>query len=189
MNTSSIYPAPFISRHNLSEQHSKSLPTRRDMTKKQTEQYGIGVFALRPFARGEAFSFLAEQTPHLLQHSLQRSPGDHLYDPHFVGFLLHSCNPNIVLDMRQQKVFCIRDIPADTPLYMDYASTEDILFNQFACNCHAPNCREWITGRHEPVNMDGAVFLERKQAQTIRITNGAHAVLAEHTATAYPSGL
>jgi hypothetical protein len=46
-------------------------------------------------------------------------------------------------------VTALRDIAANSFLYMDYAETEDVLFKQFPCSCGAPNCRGWITGRKE----------------------------------------
>jgi hypothetical protein len=36
---------------------------------------------------------------------------------------------------------------------MDYAETEDVLFKQFPCFCGSPNCRLWITGRKEMINL------------------------------------
>jgi hypothetical protein len=46
-------------------------------------------------------------------------------------------------------VTALRDIEANSYLYMDYAETEDYLFKQFPCCCGAENCRGWITGRLE----------------------------------------
>jgi len=43
----------------------------------------------------------------------------------------------------------LKDIPANSFLYMDYAETEDYLFKQFPCSCGSHNCRGWITGKNE----------------------------------------
>ena len=83
------------------------------------------------------------------QHTLQITPERHLYDPHFTGYLLHSCSPNVELDMQKLTVTAVQDIPANSYLYMDYSSTEDYLFKQFPCSCGSSNCRGWITGRKE----------------------------------------
>lgn len=150
-----IYPHEFVSEHHQPGVTTVQYPTIHDIMKQETAEYGVGIMAMRHFGRGESLRFIAQQTPHLLQHSLQRNPGDNLYDPYFIGFLLHSCNPNVVLDMHQQRVFFIRDIAQGEPLCMDYASTEDVLYSQFPCGCHAPNCRGWIAGRSEPLSLAG----------------------------------
>lgn len=72
-----------------------------------------------------------------------------MYDPYFTGYLLHSCDPNVSLNMRNRKLTALKFIEAGCFLYMDYAETEDVLFKQFACSCESPACRGWITGRRE----------------------------------------
>lgn len=156
----SIYPNSFITSYCAEHTDARTLPTSLDIVKKETITYGVGIFACRSFIRGETIGhFIAEPTSEIRQHTLQRSTNDNLYDPYFIGFLLHSCDPNVVLNMHAQKVFCIRDIAPNEPLLMDYASTEDQLFNQFACKCSAPNCRHWITGRAEFVNQEGRHYI------------------------------
>jgi len=156
---SCIYPEAFIARHCAAPGHRLELPTTADIAKGGAGNCGLGVFAKRPFLRGERLRFLAEPTGALLQHTLQRSPGDNLHDPYFVGFLLHSCDPNVVLDMHQQTVHVLKDILVGGALCMDYASTEDTLFNQFPCACGAANCRVWVTGRSEPVSEAGRAYI------------------------------
>ncbi|MDT8397496.1 MAG: SET domain-containing protein-lysine N-methyltransferase [Pseudomonadales bacterium] len=95
--------------------------------------------------------------PDIRQHTLQIAPGSHNYDPYFSGYFLHSCEPNIFLDMENMKVIALADIAPGTYLTMDYAQTEDYLFRQFPCGCGAAVCRGWIHGRLEqpqwrPVN-------------------------------------
>ena len=158
-----LYPRSFVTHCTPSEEHLAQLPSRHALAKQNTEEFGVGIFALRPFRRGEVIgTFLAMETTEVNQHSLQRGPRDYLYDPYFVGYLLHSCDPNVVLDMHQQKVYCIRDIEVGTPLMMDYASTEDTLFRQFPCACGSANCRHWVTGRAEGVNAVGELYLQEK---------------------------
>lgn len=164
----SIYPLPFIQKHLTSTMNPLLLPTSNDLIKHETEEYGVGIYTLRPYQRGDCIGqFLAQPSNGLRQHSLQRSPGDHLEDPYFVGYLLHSCDPNVVVDMHQQKVYCLKNIQTGEPLYMDYASTEDVLFRQFACACGAPNCREWITGRNEAVNDEGKHYQAQKELELL----------------------
>ncbi len=122
------------------------------------ELAGRGVMTYRAFNKGEV---IARMSGHVVdeirQHTLQLTPAAHLFDPYFSGFFLHSCSPNISLNMADLTVTALRDIPANSYLYMDYAETEDVLFKQFPCSCGSSNCRGWITGRREMLNPE---FLE-----------------------------
>ena len=111
---------------------------------------GMGVVCYRRYASGEIVAALAGEIIHdIRQHSLQIEQGVHLYDIYFSGYFLHSCSPNIELDMKNMLVSAVRDIHPGDFLYMDYAQTEDVLFRQFPCSCGSENCRGWITGRKE----------------------------------------
>ncbi len=177
MPNPSIYPDSFVSAclRDADSQIIGMLPTHLDIVKTHADGCGMGIFARRPFMRGELVgAFLAEKVGDVIQHSLQRGAGDYLHDPYFVGYLLHSCNPNVIVDMHQQRVYCIQDIEAGMPLTMDYASTEDTLFAQFHCQCGAPNCRGWVTGRYEGVNAEGKAYLATHAPMSL-----SHRVLAE----------
>lgn len=114
------------------------------------ELSGSGVICYRPFRRGEVIARMnGEILNEIRQHTLQISPDKHLFDPYFSGYFLHSCAPNISLDMNSMTVTVLQDIPANSFLYMDYAETEDHLFKQFPCSCGASNCRGWIGGRKD----------------------------------------
>lgn len=111
---------------------------------------GKGVITYRACKRGEIIARMAGHVIHeIRQHTLQITPDTHLFDPYFSGFFLHSCAPNISLNMVDFTVTALCDIAANSFLYMDYAETEDVLFKQFPCSCGAANCRGWITGRKE----------------------------------------
>lgn len=111
---------------------------------------GMGVMTYKSFAKGELVGALAgEIITDIRQHSLQIEPNLHLYDTYFSGYFLHSCSPNIELDMKNLVVYAIKDIRSMEYLLMDYAQTEDYLYRQFPCSCGAKNCRGWITGRKE----------------------------------------
>ncbi|VVN99909.1 lysine methyltransferase [Pseudomonas fluorescens] len=94
------------------------------------------------------------------RHTRQLMPGIHVHDPYFCGLLPHSCDPNVFLDMSELWLWSLKDITKGTLLCMDYASTEDELFHQFACRCGSAECRGWITGYNEPPNADGQLFLQ-----------------------------
>lgn len=109
---------------------------------------GLGVVTYRSFKKGEVIAKMAgEVVEDIRQHTLQISPTEHLFDPHFSGYFLHSCAPNISLNMKDMTVTALMDIPDGVYLYMDYAETEDHLFKQFPCSCGADTCRGWISGR------------------------------------------
>lgn len=114
---------------------------------------GRGVMSYRAFKKGEILARMAGYVVHeIRQHTLQLTPEIHLHDPYFSGFFLHSCSPNISLNMVELTVTAVQDIPANSFLYMDYAETEDVLFKQFPCSCGSLNCRGWVTGRKEMHN-------------------------------------
>jgi hypothetical protein len=94
-------------------------------------------------------------------HTLQLSARIHLYDCWFCGLLRHSCNPNVFIDSTYLELWTVQPVVAGALLTLDYASTEDALFRQFACQCGELNCRGWITGSQEPLNADGQAFMTR----------------------------
>lgn len=114
------------------------------------ESTGYGVLALRSYQAGESIAVIAgELVPEILQHTLQLSEGKHLLDRYFTGYLLHSCSPNISVDMQNMTVTALKGIPSNTFLTMDYAETEEVLYKQFPCSCGSDACRGWITGSLE----------------------------------------
>lgn len=111
---------------------------------------GMGVMTFRFFSKGDLICALAgDIITDIRQHSLQIEPDLHLHDTYFSGYFLHSCSPNITLDMKSLLVYATKDINPMDYLLMDYAQTEDYLYKQFPCTCGAENCRGWITGRKQ----------------------------------------
>lgn len=94
-------------------------------------------------------------------HTLQLLPDAHMYDPSFTGLLLHSCSPNVFVDMSELWLWALTVIVQGDCLTMDHASTERTLYRQFACRCDSSNCHGWITGYDESPNEEGMKFLER----------------------------
>lgn len=114
------------------------------------EMSGMGVICYRAFKRGEIIAHMnGDIINEIRQHTLQIDTDRHLFDPYFSGYFLHSCAPNISLDMKNMTVTALQDIPANSYLYMDYAETEDHLFKQFPCSCGSENCRGWIGGKKD----------------------------------------
>lgn len=121
---------------------------------------GQGVICYRSFKRGDTIAKMAgEVIDAIRQHTLQVKPNKHLYDPYFSGYFLHSCAPNISLNMKTLTVTALEDIAENSFLYMDYAETEDYLFKQFPCSCGSSSCRGWVSGRKDiPESMQNSQF-------------------------------
>ena len=112
--------------------------------------FGRGVISYKSFLAGDLIAeFTGDITPTMTQHTLQIEPGIHLLDLYFTGYFLHSCDPNVSVDMKNRRVVARRNINPNDFLEMDYAETEHILFKQFPCSCGAVACRKWITGSRE----------------------------------------
>lgn len=136
-------------------------PHKAFTIKKQSGDIGYGVYSKKTIGRGSLVARFSGTIIHdVVQHSLQIRPGIHIHDPHFAGLLLHSCNPNVMLDMQDFTIWAIQDIEPGEALTMDYASTEDHLFKQFKCLCRSENCRLWISGRKEKINEEGKAYLK-----------------------------
>ncbi len=143
----------------LEEGHD--FPSREQFTVAEREGgKGKAVYTNTGHARGELIArFTGLIVPYRTQHSLQLNPNLHVLDLYFAGYLAHSCAPNVYVDMQEFEVWALEDIPPDSLLTMDYASTEDELYAQFHCLCGAANCRGWIAGRKERVNGEGLFYL------------------------------
>ncbi|MBC3373607.1 lysine methyltransferase [Pseudomonas sp. SWRI92] len=136
-------------------------PSARDFDVHRTKDgRGNGIVARKqftPMTRMCRVSGVLVGRPRL--HTLQLLPNVHMYDPYFAGLLLHSCNPNVFLDMSELWLWSLTEIREGDCLTMDYASTEQKLYRQFACRCGSSNCHGWITGYDEPPNEQGMEFL------------------------------
>lgn len=130
---------------------------------------GKGTISYRDFDAGTIIALMAgDIVDDIRQHTLQISPNKHLFDPFFSGYFLHSCDPNISLDMQSMTVTALKPIAANSFLYMDYAQTEDHLFKQFPCSCGADNCRGWVSGR-----LDNNVLNHHDAHLTLNLTENA----------------
>ena len=144
MSKPSLYPStiPWVPGH----------PNPADFQVRETEDKGKALTCLTLFHRGEKMArFDGWTSPVVMQHTLQKREGVHIYDPHFIGMLAHSCDPNVMLDMDTQEMWALKEIRPGDVLSMDYAATEDHLFKSFPCSCGSKNCRGFITGRKQMV--------------------------------------
>ena len=137
---------------------------------KKDDNSGFGIISHKAFKKGELVAAMnGEIINDIRQHSLQIEPGVHLYDTHFSGSFLHSCSPNVHLDMKNMRVYAVRDIKPGDYILMDYAQTEDVLYRQFPCACGARNCRGWITGRKQPIDEADPLYQEFVQTQVAAV--------------------
>ncbi|MDH4320763.1 MAG: SET domain-containing protein-lysine N-methyltransferase [Desulfobulbaceae bacterium] len=147
---------------NTSADAAYELPVERKFVVEERElNKGKAVYTLYGHARGDLITnFTGTVLSYRTQHTLQINPTIHLLDLDFVGYLAHSCSPNVFVDMQSLEVWALQDIAPGASLTMDYAATEDILFKQFPCLCGSPSCRHWITGRKEQISEEGRRFLQ-----------------------------
>lgn len=134
------------------------------------EQSGYGVLSYRGYNRGDLIAEMrGEIIAEIRQHTLQIKPGVHLHDLEFSGYLLHSCSPNVRLDMKNLRAYAKRRIRPNEFLYMDYAQTEDYLFRQFPCSCGAKNCRGWITGKKQVIDEQDPLYQEFMRHKVVAV--------------------
>ena len=111
-----------------------------------TPDKGKQVQSLVGYREGETLcQFTGLVMKHVSQHTLTLPGGQHILDKYFVGYLAHSCSPNVYVDMTNLVVVALKDITAGEYLSMDYVH-EPTLFHDFKCCCGSPNCRHFITG-------------------------------------------
>jgi hypothetical protein len=126
------------------------------------DERGRGLRAKVAFRRGERVARLSGVVVNRASlDTIQISPTLHMHDRWFCRLLLHSCEPNLVIDTARMEARATRDIQAGDYLSIDYAATEDVLGRQFACQCGTPRCRGWMTGRREEPNEQGRAWLAK----------------------------
>lgn len=141
--------------------YNSHYPKKEDFEIIQDDKTGFGVITHKSFSRGDLVAAIhGEIIQDIRQHSLQIKPGVHLYDTHFSGYFLHSCAPNVRLDMKRMLVFATRKIKPGDYLLMDYAQTEDVLYRQFPCSCASKRCRGWITGKKQAIDESDPQYQE-----------------------------
>lgn len=111
---------------------------------------GSGIISLVEFKQGSLICRISGTLVHKRRlHTTQINEYLHLYDPYFSGYLLHSCDPNVVIDTQKLELCSLKDINPKDYLTINYAYTEDYLVKQFRCQCNASNCKHLITGKKE----------------------------------------
>lgn len=111
---------------------------------------GSGIVCLRSYKKGETIAKLAGDIVTAMRpHSFKISSKKHLNDKYFIGYFLHSCDPNTAINTKELIATAIKNIEPGTFITIDYSATEDYLFRQFKCNCGSKKCRGVIAGKKE----------------------------------------
>ena len=105
---------------------------------------------------------------HTTLDTIQITPTLYFSDPWFCRFLLHSCDPNLEINLEHLDVRALKNILPSDYLTIDYAATEDKVTIQFTCTCGAPECRGWVTGRAEEINEEGRSHLAKQGLKLLR---------------------
>ncbi|AIG26780.1 non-ribosomal peptide synthetase [Brevibacillus laterosporus] len=123
-------------------------PTKDRVEVINRAEFGDGVISKTIIQPGEiVFRFDGPQLPYQTLYTLQKHSGLFVEDPYCMGKVLHSCDPNTVVDMDTQVFTAVKEIKPGDYITMDYETTEDELYRQFECGCGASKCRKIITGR------------------------------------------
>jgi len=134
-----------------------------DFEIKQTnmcDQNGVGVVCRSPVSAGQIYQLKGQIVNKITQHTVEIRANRHFLDTKFVGYLLHSCEPNGQLNMKNLTLEILCDIAIGEFLTIDYTHTEKKLFRQFPCSCKKLSCRSWIKGNSEAISEEGIAFLE-----------------------------
>jgi SET domain-containing protein len=108
-----------------------------------------GLFAVVSIDKGEILIDLnGEKTlSSPTKRSLQIGEGKHAFgSEETVGYLNHSCEPNVFLDFSCLCVRALKDIRAGEEITIHYAATEYEMHDSFACDCGSPACLRTIRG-------------------------------------------
>jgi hypothetical protein len=142
-----------------------------------------GLFAVVPIDSGESLIDLnAEETlSSPTRRSLQIGEGKHaLGSEETVGYLNHSCEPNVFLDFSCLCVRALKDIRAGEEVKLNYAATEYEMHDSFRCDCGSPACLRMIRGfkfltRDQQLKLKPylAPYLLRRLGSSVRVRDEA----------------
>lgn len=108
-----------------------------------------GLFALEPISEGAAvIDFRNEELlPSPTRRSVQIDEGKHVIGrPETVGYLNHSCEPNVWIDVCGMCVRALRNIQKGEEITFNYLTTEYAMHDGFQCDCGSPACYGMILG-------------------------------------------
>lgn len=118
---------------------------------------GNGIFAQEPLKKGELLAVFGgvvyEWDAFIHLPERERSLCIQVEDNHFLvprpigdgDYVNHCCNPNAGLS-GQIALVAMRDIQPGEEICFDYAMSDTRPYDEFPCDCGAPNCRHYVTG-------------------------------------------
>lgn len=120
-------------------------------------EFGLGVFAVRPFSRGEWIlrfsgpevefdSTVASGSKGSYPLQIDRSRYVDIVPPG--RFINHSCNPNVGLH-GPLDLYALRAISAGEEIRFDYSTTMSERFWTMECRCGMPDCRRIVRDFHD----------------------------------------
>ena len=114
---------------------------------RRTEAKGVGVFATRPFRRGETVLVgeIARRLDANDAHASQVGPSEYVLLAGLGPKVNHSCDPNCGI-VGSILLVTRRDVDAGEELCFDYAMTDSDDYDTFECTCGTDRCRGVVTG-------------------------------------------
>lgn len=118
---------------------------------------GNGIFAIAPLKKGELVAVFGgvvyEYDTFVTLPEIERTLCIQVEESHFLvprpigegDYVNHSCNPNAGLS-GQIALVAMRNIHPGEEVCFDYAMSDTLPYDEFACGCGAPNCRRKVTG-------------------------------------------
>ena len=123
-------------------------PTKDKFKIITTSKKGEGIISRCSFEPGDlVFRFMGVFLEEVSLYTLQIDENCHIHDPFVMGKVLHSCDPNMICDIKTKTFYAVKPVRKGDFLTMDYETTEDSLYRSFVCECGSENCRGLIAGR------------------------------------------
>ncbi len=111
------------------------------------------LLALSSAATGDCLSlFTGRRVLEPARHTVQVSVHEHIWlEPDFLQYINHSCEPNVIFDVKEMVLRALRPIAAGDEIMYFYPATEWDMAAPFECDCKTPSCLKWIQGaKHVP---------------------------------------
>ena len=84
------------------------------------------------------------------------------FDPEFLQYINHSCDPNVFFDTATMKMICLKPLNPGDEMVFFYPSTEWDMAQPFVCNCSNDNCLKYI---------NGAAHIQKEVLKKYRLTD------------------
>ncbi len=124
---------------------------------RETRRGHKGIYAAQPIAKGEILSVWGgeimtraqvDELPEKYRHFATQVEEDFFlagFSEDAADYFNHSCDPNAGMHGHIVLV-AMRDIQPGEQVCFDYAMTDGSDYDEFECQCGAPNCRKFVRG-------------------------------------------